>query len=151
MKRLYRSSKNRMIAGVCGGIAEYFNVDVIVVRLIWLLLVLMGGPGIIAYIVAWIVIPPEPTEKAQSAEGTAGAEQPPEETAASTEAVEPRTGSKSSRTGEVVVAILLICFGGYFLLRQFMPHRWLMWLSWGKWWPLLIIAAGIGLLLRSGK
>src|SRR3989338_8854257 len=58
-KRLYRSKKERIIAGVCGGIAEYFNVDPSIVRLLWALFALMGGSGILAYIIAWIIIPLE--------------------------------------------------------------------------------------------
>lgn len=58
VKRLYRSRKDRMIAGVCGGIAEYFNIDPVVVRLIAVLLLIPGGfPGIIPYIVLWVVVP----------------------------------------------------------------------------------------------
>jgi phage shock protein PspC (stress-responsive transcriptional regulator) len=60
MKRLYRSRTNRMIAGVCAGIAEYADVDPTVVRLLWLLFSLIWGAGIVAYIVAWILIPEEP-------------------------------------------------------------------------------------------
>jgi phage shock protein C len=60
MKRLYRSRTNRVIAGVCGGIAEYSNIDPTVVRLLWLLLSLIWGTGIVAYIIAWIIIPEEP-------------------------------------------------------------------------------------------
>jgi len=60
MKRLYRSRTNRVIAGVCGGIAEYSNIDPTIVRLLWLLLSLIWGSGIIAYIIAWIIIPEEP-------------------------------------------------------------------------------------------
>ncbi len=60
MKRLYRSRTNRMLAGVCGGIAEYSDVDPTVVRLLWLLMSLIWGAGIVAYIVAWIIIPEEP-------------------------------------------------------------------------------------------
>jgi phage shock protein C len=60
-KRLYRSRDQRMIAGVAGGIAEYFNIDPTIVRLIWLLLALPGGiPGMVLYIIGWIIIPPEP-------------------------------------------------------------------------------------------
>lgn len=58
MKRLYRSRKDRIIAGVCGGIGEYFEIDPTLIRLVWLLLGLTGA-GIVAYIVAWIVIPEE--------------------------------------------------------------------------------------------
>lgn len=59
-KKLYRSKKSRKIAGVCGGIAEYFDIDPTIVRLITLILVLSAGGGLIAYIIAWIVIPEEP-------------------------------------------------------------------------------------------
>jgi len=60
MKRLYRSRTNRIIAGVCGGIAEYSNIDPTVVRLLWLLVSLFWGAGIVAYIIALIIIPEEP-------------------------------------------------------------------------------------------
>ena len=58
VKKLYRSSDKRMIAGVCGGIAEYFDIDVTIVRLIAVLLLLPGGlPGFLPYIIMWIVVP----------------------------------------------------------------------------------------------
>ena len=57
-KKLFRSRKNRMIAGVCGGIGEYLEIDPTVVRLIWVLLVFLSfGAAIIAYIIAWIIVP----------------------------------------------------------------------------------------------
>ena len=56
MKRLYRSSTNKVIAGVCGGIGEYFDIDPVIIRLVWILFLFIGA-GIIAYIIAWIVIP----------------------------------------------------------------------------------------------
>ena len=56
MKRLVKSQE-RKLCGVCGGIAEYFNIDPTVVRLLWLLLVLFAGTGILAYIVAAIIMP----------------------------------------------------------------------------------------------
>ena len=59
-KRLYKSNQNKMIDGVCGGIAEYFGVDPTVVRLLWALFSLMGGSGILAYIIAAIIIPRNP-------------------------------------------------------------------------------------------
>jgi len=61
VKRLYRSKKDKVIAGVCGGIAEYLEVDPVVVRLIWAIVTLLSmGLGILAYIIAWIIIPEEP-------------------------------------------------------------------------------------------
>ena len=59
-KKLYKSNHNKMIDGVCGGIAEYFGIDPTVVRLIWALFSLMGGSGILAYIIAAIIIPRSP-------------------------------------------------------------------------------------------
>lgn len=58
-KKLYRSSSNEMIAGVCAGIADYFNVDPTIVRLAFLLMALAGGPGVILYIILVLVIPEE--------------------------------------------------------------------------------------------
>ena len=60
-KKLYRSRTDRKIAGVCGGLAEYFAVDPIIVRILFFILLLPGGlPGLLPYIVLWVVVPEEP-------------------------------------------------------------------------------------------
>ena len=59
-KRLYKSNKNKMLEGVCGGIAEYFGLDPSLVRLGWILFCALGGSGILAYIIAAVVIPRNP-------------------------------------------------------------------------------------------
>lgn len=70
-KKLYRSKKDRMIGGVCGGIAEYFNIDPVIVRLIAVILLLPGGlPGFLPYVVLWIVVPEVGTD-------TSGTNTPP--------------------------------------------------------------------------
>lgn len=56
-KRLYKSTTDVKIAGVCAGIAEYFEIDPTLVRLGWVLFTLMGGAGIIGYFIAWLVMP----------------------------------------------------------------------------------------------
>ena len=57
-KQLYRSSSDRMIAGVCGGLAQYFNVDPVIIRIIAVVLLLPGGlPGFLPYVILWIVVP----------------------------------------------------------------------------------------------
>ncbi len=56
-KRLYRSTENKMIAGVCGGLGEYFDIDPTIVRLIVVASALAAGGGLVAYILAWIIIP----------------------------------------------------------------------------------------------
>lgn len=59
-KRLYRSKNERIIGGVCGGIGEYLKTDPTLIRLLWIILTFMGGSGIIAYLIGWIVIPENP-------------------------------------------------------------------------------------------
>ncbi|MCB2211161.1 PspC domain-containing protein [bacterium] len=56
-RRLTRSRDNRVIAGVCGGIGNYFNIDPVIVRILWLLAFFGAGAGLLAYIIAWLVIP----------------------------------------------------------------------------------------------
>ena len=56
-KKIYRSTKDRKIAGVCGGIAEYFDIDPTVVRLLWVIASWIGGSGVLAYIIACIIMP----------------------------------------------------------------------------------------------
>ncbi|MDD5259237.1 MAG: PspC domain-containing protein [bacterium] len=57
MKRLYRSETDRKIAGVCGGIAEYFTIDPAIVRIIFVALILLWGWGLILYSICWIAVP----------------------------------------------------------------------------------------------
>jgi phage shock protein C len=62
MKRLYRSTKDRMLGGVCAGLGEHLDVDPTVIRLVWVILTAVSmGTGIIVYILAWIIIPEEDT------------------------------------------------------------------------------------------
>jgi phage shock protein PspC (stress-responsive transcriptional regulator) len=58
-KRLYRSKKNKVFAGICGGVGEYFNLDPALIRLIWVLVVIFTGffPGVLAYIIAIFIVP----------------------------------------------------------------------------------------------
>ena len=59
-KKLYKSTTDRKLCGVCAGIANYLNIDPTVVRLLWALITFLGGAGVIAYIVCALVIPDEP-------------------------------------------------------------------------------------------
>ena len=56
-RKLYRSRTQRMVAGVCGGLAEYFNIDTTVIRVLFLVLTLFGGSGLVIYVVMWILVP----------------------------------------------------------------------------------------------
>jgi phage shock protein C len=57
VKRLYRSSENRVLGGVCGGLGEYFNIDPVIIRLLFILFSFAYGIGILAYLIAWMIIP----------------------------------------------------------------------------------------------
>ena len=59
-KKLMRSRTDKKIAGVCGGFADYFEVDVTLLRILWLMLVCIGGWGVIGYVIAWIAMPQQP-------------------------------------------------------------------------------------------
>ena len=63
IKRLYRSGENKVLGGVCGGLGEYFNVDPVIIRILWVAFSLLYGVGILAYILAWIIVPMNPDHK----------------------------------------------------------------------------------------
>lgn len=126
-KHLYRSVRDRKIAGVAGGIGEYLEVDSTVVRLIWLLAVLFGGAGFLAYIIAWIVIP---EEKRINDENVNNEGPLP---------FEPKTELSS---GINFLGILLIALGAIFLLKEFIPFGLIRYF-----WPITIIGLGIFLLI----
>jgi len=63
-KKIYRSQKNKVIGGVCGGIGEYFDIDPVLIRLIFIILFFSFGIGFLGYIIAWIIIPEKPLDNA---------------------------------------------------------------------------------------
>ena len=59
--KLYRSRSNRQVAGVCGGLAQYFNLDVTLIRILFVVLAVLGGSGLLLYVAMWIIVPNEPS------------------------------------------------------------------------------------------
>jgi phage shock protein C len=59
-RRLYRSRTNRQVAGVCGGLAQFFNMDATLFRVLFVVLAVLGGSGIVLYAAMWIIVPQEP-------------------------------------------------------------------------------------------
>ncbi len=59
-RKLYRSRTNRQVAGVCGGLAQYFNIDATLIRVLFILLAVLGGSGLVLYLAMWIIVPKEP-------------------------------------------------------------------------------------------
>jgi len=134
-RKLYRSREQKILGGVCGGIAEYFDVDVTLVRLICLL-VIFSGFGLIPYIIAWIIIPENPYQlkgKIIDEEPKTGEQQD--------NVVE--TEDKTNEANEVLGWVLVI-FGVLLLLNRLLP-----WLSFKIIWPVLLIIIGLWILFKK--
>ncbi|HNW31716.1 MAG TPA: PspC domain-containing protein [Caldisericia bacterium] len=132
MKKLYRSRKERVIGGVCGGIGVYFGIDPTLTRIIWVAATLLGGAGIIAYIVAWIVIPEEPEIE--------GAE------VASTEI---KNYKPNTIKLELIIGGSILAIGIMLLLSNFGLFEW-GWIH-RIFWPALIIFVGILIISAVSK
>jgi phage shock protein C len=59
-RKLYRSKTDRKVAGVCGGLAQYFNIDATLIRVLFVVLAILGGSGLVLYLALWIIVPNEP-------------------------------------------------------------------------------------------
>jgi phage shock protein C len=121
-KRLYRSRTNSMIGGVCGGLGEYLNVDATIMRLVAVLLIFADGIGLIAYIIAWIIVPRNPELEA--------------------EVVAP----ERSEFNRLLPGLALIAVGLIFLLNNLIP-----WFHFSHLWPLVLIVLGIFILTKAQK
>lgn len=130
-ERLYRSRSDRMLFGVAGGMAEWLDMDPAVVRLVWALLIIAGGVGLLLYIVAAIVVPEEPLGIASAAPaadlaGTASTAGATGASAADQTRWEARQARRAARrqgrgNGAVVVGIVLVVAGAWFLLQRWIP------------------------------
>jgi len=154
IRKLYRSEKDKVIGGVCGGLGEYFSIDPVIIRVIFVLLTIPGGGGLIAYLILYFVIPPAPGEgaapasvpdlenkvKAAAEELRAHAEHFAEEMRAS-------RANRSARREERrrVFGLILVLIGGFALLNAISP---MSWFSWNFFWPLLVIGLGAYLVAR---
>ena len=131
-RRLYRCRSNRVLAGVAGGVAEYFDLDPTLVRVLWFLSVFFGGVSLVLYIGLAIIMPLEPLGDADAAE-TAVASEPH------------RHATRGSGRLTTFVGIALILFGAVALLHALLP-AWAD--SWRYLWPVFLI--GIGGVLLAG-
>lgn len=135
-KKLYKSSSDKVLAGVCGGIAEYFAVDTVIVRLAWVLVTLMAGAGLIAYIVAAIIIPENP--------GFSSAADGYERTDHSGEGTGRRNTSGNT---SIALGVILVVFGAFVLFKHFVPY--IPWLSKDFVMAAMLIGLGIFFIVRK--
>lgn len=164
MRRLYRSRENSIIGGVCGGLAEYLDVDPTIVRLAWILTVFAGGIGFALYLAAWLVIPPQPgyrrdddwqwATRARQEDRREEVEVDVDPTTAADEraAPQPRPARETTMTGRRVerdhgprtLGIILVLLGGFLLARNLLP-----WLNWGRFWPLALVLLGVWIIVTA--
>jgi len=137
-KRLHRSSKDRVIAGVCGGLGEYFDLDPVLFRLLFVVVTLIGGSGVLVYIILWLVIPEDTDTKAST-----------EETVSKNVKEMKKTGEKvasklDTDQGRLLIGVLLLLVGVFFLVDNFIPIKQFF-------WPAMIILAGLIVIIKGIK
>lgn len=133
-KRFERSATNKVIGGVCAGLADYLNMDVTLVRVLFVVAALCGSFGFWLYVILWIVAP------SQKIIGFNSQNDEPVEI----NVVE--DGKKGFQKGAVVTAIILIGIGLLALIDNFMPIDWIW-----KLWPVILIALGIVIIMNTQK
>jgi phage shock protein PspC (stress-responsive transcriptional regulator) len=133
-KKLYRSRKDKVIAGVCGGIADYFNIDPVWIRLAAVLLVLADGVGIIFYILAWILVPQNPNQKDTK------------NTSAEEVVEKIKTGKVQKRNSTPVLGIIILIIGIGLLMKNIFS-----WFKFSYVWPAGVIILGLYLLVGKNE
>jgi len=146
VKRLYKSRKDKVISGICGGIGEYFGVDPVLVRVIAVLLFFFGGTGVIAYIVGMIIIPVEPLQTDDNEKKETEKKETPKEESSE---------YKHTDTGALIIGIIFLIAGFMFLMRNFNFFDFHFW--WIRdqiklfFWPGILVVLGVLLVFKGSK
>jgi len=148
-RRLYRSRTDSMIGGVAAGLADYLGADPALVRVAWALIaVITGGAGVVAYVIAWVVVPEAPKGVASGSVADARALDPvtgQPDPDAPIPAVAASERRPSTNPG-LLVGGALILLGAWFLAREYLPP-----IDWSLVWPVLLIGVGAAILLTSAR
>jgi phage shock protein C len=149
-KRFYRSTTDRVLGGVAAGLAEYFSLDPVLIRLLFVLFALFGGGGVLVYIIFWIVIPEKPLHLNQPQTPPAmepNTETKEEHSTYSSAPVNPDARKEApveKKKGSLIGGLVLITVGTIFLADEFFPN-----VDFGDLWPLILIVIGAGLLINT--
>lgn len=154
--RLRRSSRDRVIFGVCGGLAEYFDVDPALVRVIFVILTFASGIGIIAYLALAVAVPSAASRSERQAdtvrENVLDIADTMRGLGENARAALRSKGESWSQRRTALGGIILILIGAIFLLESLHVFNFLLgWLTFGKLWPVILIIIGIALLLRPRR
>ncbi len=142
-KKLYRSCDDRLIAGVCGGLGEYFEIDAAIIRLIFALVFFAGGAGLLIYVVAWIIIPSNPN----CGGSQTGAEEIKEKAQDFAKEVKEHVKNRKTLSGSRTIFGLIILLLGIALLVENLFGLNI----WQNFWPIVIIAIGLVIIIKSKK
>ena len=142
---LFRSRTDRVIGGVAGGIARSLSIDPAIVRVIFALLIIFGGGGLLLYLILWIAIPEEPLTFYQGNPEAAAAENVNTDSSEVKSEV-PFTYPARKNNGALIAGLILIAVGAIFLLERLLPH---IYFSFHDLWPIVIVIAGIVLIYSS--
>jgi phage shock protein C len=144
-RRLTRSRTDTILGGVAAGLATYLNTDPALVRIAWAILVpLTGGAALLAYVVAWIVIPEGPaTVDEDDVAFVAGDPEAGDVTRPEQPARAP--ASNDGRAG-IAVGIGLVLLGVWFLAREYLPA-----FNWGLVWPIILVGIGVVVLVNAAR
>jgi phage shock protein PspC (stress-responsive transcriptional regulator) len=158
-ERLNRSRVHRIFGGVAGGLAEYLNLDPIIVRILFIIITLINGFGIFLYIILWIIIPEEnfnypsgdPSSTKSKSASEPGSENSADRKEEKSNPFDPvefynQKAVRKSNTGRILAGIVLIAFGFIFLAERYFSY-----FDFEDFLPLILIAAGIVLLWNSSK
>jgi phage shock protein C len=156
-RKLVRDKRQAVVGGVAAGLGNYLDVDPVFVRLAFVLLAFAHGFGVLAYLVFWVVVPRgEAVSAAAGSQPAAGADavrevgaQLASEVGAAFEAV--KVARPESAQAQAAVGTLLVVGGGVLLAHNLGWLHWPHWLRFETLWPLLIVALGIGLILKSRR
>ena len=146
--KLYRSTSDSMLGGVCGGLGKYFDIDANFIRLIFVVLAVIPAFGVPIYLVLWLIVPEEEEGSRQPLADRVRDGTDEIVDRAKQFGREVRSTAKSSNPAVTfVIGLVLIVLGAVFLLRN-LGITWLSWLAFGTLWPALLILVGAAFLWR---
>ena len=128
-RRLSRNSMNKVIGGVCSGLAEFFGLDVALVRIAFVIAFLFASFGFWLYIILWIVLPVDGQQTTDNSQQPTANSQAPE-----------------SKVKSILAGSFVILIGLLFLINNFIPINW-VW----KLWPLILVAIGVVMIVTASK
>lgn len=145
--RLYRSTTDKMLGGVCAGLGKYLRIDITLVRLFFVVLTMAGGFGPLLYLILWVVVPPEGHVVLPGQNSTFDGEELKERAGMIRDDFVNAVRAPNQNALRLIGAALVLA-GGFLILRQF-NIPWLHWLNSGVIWAAMILVAGIVLLVRG--